>query len=80
MQRSKKPNKTSLVVGPDHILQIVNSRIAIYSKKGLKYNKTGTVLYGRVATKSVWTGFGGACEARNKATRSFVTINLRAGG
>lgn len=61
----RNPSDNSLAVGPDHIVQIVNSRIAIYSKKGSKYGKTGTVLYGPVATKSVWMGFGGVCEARN---------------
>ena len=61
----RNPSDNSLAVGPDHIVQIVNSRIAIYSKKAKKYDKSGTVLYGAVTTKSVWTGFGGACEARN---------------
>jgi hypothetical protein len=61
----RNPSDNSLAVGPDHILQIVNSRIAIYSKRASKYDKSGTVLYGAVATKSVWTGFGGVCEARN---------------
>jgi hypothetical protein len=61
----RNPSDNSLAVGPHHILQIVNSRIAIYSKRSVTYGKSGTVLYGAVATKSVWTGFGGACEARN---------------
>ncbi len=61
----RNPSDNSLAVGPDHIVQIVNSRIAIYSKRAKKYDKSGTVLYGAVATKSVWTGFGGVCEARN---------------
>jgi hypothetical protein len=61
----RNPSDDSLAVGPNHIMQIVNSRIAIYSKRSKKYDKSGTVLYGAVATKSVWTGFGGACEARN---------------
>jgi hypothetical protein len=61
----RNPSDNSLAVGPNHILQIVNSRIAIFSKKSVTYSKSGTVLYGAVATKSVWTGFGGACEARN---------------
>lgn len=61
----RNPSDNSLAVGPDHIVQIVNSRIAIYSKRGRKYDKSGTVLYGAVATKSVWTGFSGACGARN---------------
>lgn len=61
----RNPSDNSLAVGPDHIVQTVNSRIAIYSKKGKRYDKTGTVLYGPVATKAVWAGFGGVCEARN---------------
>ncbi len=61
----RNPSDSSLAVGPDHIVQTVNSRLAIYSKKGKKFDKTGTVLYGAVATKSVWAGFGGVCEARN---------------
>ena len=61
----RNPSDNSLAVGPDHIVQTVNTRLAIYSKKGRKYDKTGTVLYGPVATKSVWAGFGGVCEARN---------------
>jgi hypothetical protein len=61
----RNPSDNSLAVGPDHIVQIVNARIAVYSKKGKKYDKTGTVLYGAVPTKSVWAGFGGVCEARN---------------
>lgn len=61
----RNPSDNSLAVGPNHIVQIVNSRIAIYSKRARKYDKTGTILYGAAATKSVWTGFGGVCEARN---------------
>ena len=61
----RNPSDNSLAVGPDHIVQIVNSRIAVYSKKGKRYGRSGTVLYGAVATKSVWAGFGGPCEARN---------------
>ena len=40
----RNPSDNSLAVGPDHIVQTVNSRIAVYSKKGRKYDKTGTVL------------------------------------
>jgi len=61
----RSPSDDSLAVGPDHLVQIVNARIAVYSKKGKKYDKTGTVLWGAVPTKSVWAGFGGVCEARN---------------
>src|SRR5215471_4590773 len=61
----RNPSDNSLAIGPDHIVQTVNTRLAVYSKKGKKYDKSGTVLYGPVPTKSVWTGFGGVCEARN---------------
>jgi hypothetical protein len=61
----KSPSDNSLAVGPNHIVQIVNTRIAIYSKTGGRYSKTGEVVYGPVATSTVWAGFGGVCEARN---------------
>jgi hypothetical protein len=61
----RNPSDNSLAVGPDHIVQIVNTRIAVYSKKGARYDKTGTVIYGPVATNEIFTGFGGACEARD---------------
>jgi hypothetical protein len=61
----RNPSDNSLAVGPDHIVQIVNTRIAVYSKQGARYDKTGTVIYGPVATNAIFTGFGGACEARD---------------
>jgi len=61
----RNPSDNSLAVGPDHIFQIVNVRMAIYSKKGKRFNETGKVLYGPVATNTVFKGFGGACEATN---------------
>lgn len=54
----RNPSDNSLAVGPNHIVQIVNSRVAIYDKQG-------TVLYGPVATNTVFKEFGGACEANN---------------
>lgn len=61
----KSPSDNSLAVGPNHIVQIVNTRIAVYTKAGGRYSKTGQVLYGPVATSTLWAGFGGVCEARN---------------
>ena len=61
----RNPSDNSLAVGPDHIFQIVNVRMAIYSKKGKKFSETGRVLYGPVATNTVFKGFGGACESTN---------------
>jgi hypothetical protein len=59
------PSDSSLAVGPDHVVQIVNSRLAIYAKKGSKYDASGKVLYGPVATNQMFAGLGGVCEARN---------------
>ena len=63
--RGRNPSDNSLAVGPDHIVQTVNSSLAIFTKKGKKYETTGTVLYGAVPTNTVFHGFGGTCEARN---------------
>ena len=44
----RNPSDNSLAVGPDHIVQIVNSRMAIFTKKGKRFDTTGKVLYGAV--------------------------------
>ena len=61
----RNPSDNSLAVGPDHIVQIVNTRLAIFTKKGARFDTTGRVLYGAVPTNTVFKGFGGTCEARN---------------
>jgi len=61
----RNPSDNSLAVGPDHIVQTVNSRMAVFSKKGLKFDSTGRVLYGPVETNNVFRGFGGPCEKFN---------------
>lgn len=60
----RNPSDNSLAAGPNHIVQIVNSRMAIYTKKGKAFDTTGKVLYGPVATNTIFKGFGGACENR----------------
>ena len=52
------PPDTNGDVGPSHYIQFVNLSFAIY-------NKTGSVLYGPASGKTLWQGFGGACESRN---------------
>ena len=37
----RNPSDNSLAVGPDHIVQIVNSRMAIFTKKGRRFDETG---------------------------------------
>ena len=54
----RNPSDNSLAVGRKHVVQIVNSRMAIFTR-------TGEVLYGPVETKNIFRGFGGPCEARN---------------
>ncbi len=62
---ARNPSDNSLAVGPDHIVQIVNSRMAIYTKKGARFDTTGRVLYGPVETRNVFRGFTGPCDQRN---------------
>src|SRR5256885_16379578 len=47
------PSDNSLAAGPDHIVQIVNSRIAIFTK-------LGKAVYGAVPTNTLFNGVGGA--------------------
>jgi hypothetical protein len=61
----RNPSDNSLAVGPDHIMQTVNSRLVVFSKKGKKFDTTGKGLYGPVQTSTMFTGLGGPCEARN---------------
>jgi hypothetical protein len=61
----RNPSDNSLAVGPNHVVQIVNSRMAIFSKAGKKFKESGTPLYGPVNTNTVFRGFGGQCELRN---------------
>ena len=61
----RNPSDNSIAVGPDHIVQIVNTRMAVFTKKGKRFDSTGKVLYGPVVTSGVFAGFGGQCETRN---------------
>jgi hypothetical protein len=61
----RNPSDNALAVGPDHIVQIVNTRMAIYTKKGARYDTTGRILYGPGETRNVFKGFGGPCEKMN---------------
>ncbi len=61
----RQPSDNSLAVGRDHIVQIVNSRTAIFTKRGRRFDTTGRALYGPVPTNNVFRGFGGECEAKN---------------
>ena len=50
----RNPSDNSLAIGPDAILQTVNSNLAIYSK-------TGDLRYGPIISRTVFNGFKGEC-------------------
>jgi len=60
----RNPSDNSLAVGPDHIMQTVNSQLVVFTKKGNRFDTTGKVLYGPIATNTAFAGLGGVCEAR----------------
>ena len=64
-RRLGNPSDNSLAVGRDHIVQIVNGGMAVFTKKGRLFDTTGRVLYGPMRTNAVFAGFGGACDVRN---------------
>lgn len=59
------PSDNALAVGPNHIVQIVNGGMAVFTKKGAVFDTTGRVLYGVMRSNAIFTGFGGPCEFRN---------------
>jgi hypothetical protein len=61
----RNPSDNSLAVGPDHIVQTVNSRMAVFTKKGPRFDTTGRVLSGPVNTNAIFKDFGGPCESYN---------------
>ena len=63
--QGRNPSDNSLAVGPDHIVQTVNSRLAVFTKKGRQYATTGRALYGPVNTNTIFAGLNGPCAARN---------------
>ena len=64
-RRLGNPSDNTLAVGPNHIVQIVNGGMAVFTKKGAMFDTTGKVLYGPMRSNAVFTGFGGPCETRN---------------
>jgi hypothetical protein len=60
----RNPSDNSLAIGPDHIVQTVNSQVAIFTKKGARYDTTGRLVYGPVSTNTFFTGFGEVCSSR----------------
>jgi hypothetical protein len=52
------PPDPNAAVGPNHIVEIVNSDIVVF-------NKSGAAVYGPVPTNTLWSGFGGGCQTNN---------------
>ncbi|TML07546.1 MAG: hypothetical protein E6G41_04345 [Actinobacteria bacterium] len=52
------PPDTNGAVGPNHFVQIVNQSFAIF-------DKGGTPVYGPVPTNTLFSGFGGGCQAND---------------
>ncbi len=57
----------SLAVGPDHIFEILNGNMVVFSKKGKKFAETGKLVYGPVTNNTVFSGFGERCGVSNNA-------------
>jgi hypothetical protein len=58
------PPDTNGAVGPQDYVQIVNTDFAVFNKDPSR-GTVGNVRYGPVAINTLWTGFGGLCEADN---------------
>jgi len=52
------PPDPNTAVGPNHIVETVNTDLAVF-------NKAGTAVYGPVAINTLWSGFGGGCATNN---------------
>ena len=52
------PPDTNGDVGPNHYVQMVNTRFQIF-------NKTGASVFGPASINTLWSGFGGACQTEN---------------
>src|SRR5215469_6252162 len=57
----------SLAVGPDHVFEILGGNMAVFTKKGKKYDSTGKLLYGAVPNNTVFAGFGVRCGVSNNS-------------
>ncbi|HEY6016662.1 MAG TPA: hypothetical protein VIU16_07745, partial [Gaiellaceae bacterium] len=66
------PPDPNSAVGPTQIVEVVNSALAVF-------NKSGTPVYGPVQTNTLWSGFGGGCQANDDgdATVAYDRISNR---
>lgn len=57
----------SVAAGKDHIFEILNGSMAVFTKKGKKYDTSGKLLYGPVPNNTVFAGFGVRCGVSNNS-------------
>jgi hypothetical protein len=53
----RNPSDNSLAVGPDHVMQTVNSEVAVFTKAGAR-------VHGPVGTHTFFAGYGEVCGSR----------------
>src|SRR6266571_8213375 len=66
---SSAPPDPNSAVGPNHIVETVNTDLAVF-------DKSGTAVYGPVPINTLWSGFGGGCQTNDDgdATVSYDRI------
>jgi hypothetical protein len=52
------PSDNNIAVGPNHIVEVVNTAYAVYSKTGAPLNVPTSI-------RLIWTGLGGACSSND---------------
>src|SRR5262245_29520251 len=57
----------SIAAGPDHLVEILDGRTAVFTKKGKKFPSSGRLLYGPVPNNTIFAGFGVRCSASNNS-------------
>ena len=60
----RNPSDDSLAVGPNHVFQIANSQLAIFTKQGEQFDTTGRLLFGPIGTHALFAGHGNVCGSR----------------
>jgi hypothetical protein len=60
----RNPSDNSLAVGRDHIMQSVNTQIAVFTKRGRRFDTTGRLLFGPAPTQAMFAGHGEVCGGR----------------
>ena len=77
----RSPSDNSIAVGPDHIVQTVNSRLAVFTKKGKRFAETAERRSTARCRATLSSPASAACAKRaTTATSSSVTTSSRIAG